>query len=164
MSRRVFVGGIAATSLVAALPGYPQPPSGQEASITAAQMRAGGATAKITTLAVRNDVKVLIGSGGNILVLPGPDGKLAIDSGFATSPAQIAEALAALSSEPLRHLSVRTDTSITPMATSGCTSRAPRSLLTRRRNQVVVASTQMSGSGQRKFRELIALCEQARVI
>lgn len=104
MSRRAFVGGIAATAVITALPGYSQPPSAQKASITAAQMRAGGATAKIMTLPVRNDVKVLMGSGGNILVLPGPDGKLAIDSGFATSHTQIAEALAALSSEPLRQL------------------------------------------------------------
>jgi len=47
---------------------------------------------------------VLMGSGGNIIVLSGSDGKLAIDSGFATSQPQISTALVAVSGEPLRHL------------------------------------------------------------
>ncbi|MDE3105404.1 MAG: MBL fold metallo-hydrolase [Acidobacteriota bacterium] len=69
-----------------------------------AQMRAGGITAKITTQALRRNVSVLMGSGGNIAVLAGPDGKLLVDSGFATSRPQIAQALAAISSAPLTTL------------------------------------------------------------
>ncbi len=68
-----------------------------------AQMRAAGASAKITTQPLRGNVSVLLGSGGNIAVLPGPadpaksDGKLCIDSGFSTSQPQVSAALDALS-------------------------------------------------------------------
>jgi glyoxylase-like metal-dependent hydrolase (beta-lactamase superfamily II) len=70
----------------------------------AATMRAAAATAKITTQLLRNNISVLMGSGGNIAVLPGPEGKLLVDSGFATSRAQIAEALNAISADPIQHL------------------------------------------------------------
>jgi glyoxylase-like metal-dependent hydrolase (beta-lactamase superfamily II) len=69
-----------------------------------AQMRASGATTKITVLPARRGVSVLMGSGGNIAVLPGKDGKLLVDSGFSTSKAQIAEALATLGAEPPKTL------------------------------------------------------------
>jgi glyoxylase-like metal-dependent hydrolase (beta-lactamase superfamily II) len=45
-----------------------------------------------------------MGSGGNIAVLPGADGQLLIDAGFATSRAKIAEALAKVSSDPIKQL------------------------------------------------------------
>ena len=104
MSRRAFVRGIAGTAVLSALPTQSVTRYTQKASITAAQMRAGGAAAKIVTIPVRNNVRALMGSGGNILVLPGPDGKISVDTGFATSRMQITEALAAISPEPLRHV------------------------------------------------------------
>lgn len=67
------------------------------------QMRTAAASAKITTQPLRGNVSVLLGSGGNIAVLPGPadptksDGKLCVDSGFSTSRPQVAAALDALS-------------------------------------------------------------------
>ncbi len=76
----------------------------QKAAVTAAQMRAAGATSKITVLPLRGGVSALMGSGGNILVTSGPDGKLAVDSGFATTRRQVADALSSVSAEPLRHL------------------------------------------------------------
>jgi glyoxylase-like metal-dependent hydrolase (beta-lactamase superfamily II) len=103
-SRRSFLKTTAAASVAAALPLRSRKAFAQRASITAAQMRAAGATAKIDTRPLRNGVSVLMGSGGNILVLPGADGKLAVDSGFATSQQHIAKALSALSAEPLRHV------------------------------------------------------------
>jgi glyoxylase-like metal-dependent hydrolase (beta-lactamase superfamily II) len=103
-SRRSFVKKVVAASATAALPITSRRAFAQKASITAAQMRASGATAKIDTRPLRNGVSVLIGSGGNILVLPGPDGKLAVDSGFATSEQQIAKVFSGLSAEPLRYL------------------------------------------------------------
>jgi glyoxylase-like metal-dependent hydrolase (beta-lactamase superfamily II) len=103
-SRRFFVKTVVAVSAAAALPMTSRHAFAQRASVTAAQMRAGGATAKIDTRPLRNGVSVLMGSGGNILVLPGADGKLAVDTGFATSQRQIASALSALSAEPLRHV------------------------------------------------------------
>jgi glyoxylase-like metal-dependent hydrolase (beta-lactamase superfamily II) len=100
ISRRSFLIESAAAALFSAS----RPLFAQKASITAAQMRAGGATAKITTLPIQGGLSVLMGSGGNIIVLPGREGKVAIDSGYATSQRQITAALAALSAEPLRHL------------------------------------------------------------
>jgi glyoxylase-like metal-dependent hydrolase (beta-lactamase superfamily II) len=61
-------------------------------------------TAEITVQPLRDDVTALIGSGGNIAVLTGPDGKLIIDSGYATSRAKITDALAKLSPDPIKHL------------------------------------------------------------
>jgi glyoxylase-like metal-dependent hydrolase (beta-lactamase superfamily II) len=45
-----------------------------------------------------------MGVGGNIAVLPGKDGKLLIDSGYATARPQLTEALAAISPDPITHL------------------------------------------------------------
>ncbi|HET7227063.1 MAG TPA: MBL fold metallo-hydrolase [Chthoniobacterales bacterium] len=61
-------------------------------------------TAEITVQPLRDNVTALIGSGGNIAVLTGPDGKLIIDSGYATSRAKITDALAKLSPDPIKHL------------------------------------------------------------
>ena len=61
-------------------------------------------TANITVQALRGNISALIGSGGNIAVLTGPDGKLIIDSGYATSRPKISEALATLSADPIKHL------------------------------------------------------------
>ena len=69
-----------------------------------AAMRAAAASVKITTQPLRRNLSLLMGSGGNIVVLPGKDGKLVVDAGFATSRPQITEALAALSADPLGHL------------------------------------------------------------
>ena len=61
-------------------------------------------TATITVQNLRGNVNALLGSGGNIGVLCGKDGKLIIDSGYSTSRGKITEALAGLSPEPIKHL------------------------------------------------------------
>ncbi|HWW23172.1 MAG TPA: MBL fold metallo-hydrolase [Edaphobacter sp.] len=68
------------------------------------EARKTAATAKITTQKLRGNVNVLIGSGGNIAVLPGPQGKLLVDTGISTSRPQITEALTAISADPIEHL------------------------------------------------------------
>nr|WP_281383576.1 MBL fold metallo-hydrolase [Granulicella aggregans] len=67
-------------------------------------MRASGRLAKLTIEPLRNNVLLVSGSGGNVLVLPGPDGMLVIDSGLATSKVQMKRALQSISSAPLRYL------------------------------------------------------------
>jgi len=62
------------------------------------------ATSPITIHRLRNNVSVLEGSGGNIAVLPGPDGKVLIDGGISVSRPRLAKALDELGSEPIRHL------------------------------------------------------------
>jgi glyoxylase-like metal-dependent hydrolase (beta-lactamase superfamily II) len=47
---------------------------------------------------------VLEGSGGNIVVLTGRDGKLLVDAGITASRPRITEAFASLSDDPVKHL------------------------------------------------------------
>src|SRR5262249_25746642 len=67
-------------------------------------LREAAATAKITVQPLRRNISVLIGSGGNIAVLPGRDGKVLIDAGIPGSRARISEALSGISSDPVKHL------------------------------------------------------------
>jgi glyoxylase-like metal-dependent hydrolase (beta-lactamase superfamily II) len=53
---------------------------------------------------LRGNVSVLEGSGGNIAVLAGRDGKVLVDAGITGSKRRIVEALASLSSDPIKHL------------------------------------------------------------
>ncbi len=68
------------------------------------QARAAAAAGKITVKPLRNKVSLLMGTGGNIAVLTGKEGKLLVDSGYSTAKPQTLEALATLSSDPIRHL------------------------------------------------------------
>jgi hypothetical protein len=52
------------------------------------------AVASIATHKLRNNISVLEGSGGNIAVLIGPDGKVLIDGGVGASRPQLTKALA----------------------------------------------------------------------
>jgi glyoxylase-like metal-dependent hydrolase (beta-lactamase superfamily II) len=61
-------------------------------------------TAPLTVQPLRGNVHAVIGSGGNIAVLTGPDGKVIIDSGYATSRTKITEALAKIAPQPIKHL------------------------------------------------------------
>ena len=62
------------------------------------------AKASINTYPLRRNISVLEGSGGNIGVLTGKDGKLLVDSGFSVSKPRIVEALNNLSSDPIAQL------------------------------------------------------------
>jgi glyoxylase-like metal-dependent hydrolase (beta-lactamase superfamily II) len=66
--------------------------------------RKTAATATITVQALRGNLSILMGAGGNIAVLPGRDGKLLIDAGFAGARPKLTEALASISSDPVKHL------------------------------------------------------------
>ena len=62
------------------------------------------AVASIATHKLRNNFSVLEGSGGNIAVLTGPDGKVLIDGGIGASRPQLTKALADLGTDPISHL------------------------------------------------------------
>ena len=68
------------------------------------QIRDAASTAKIEVQRCRRNISVLTGSGGNIAVLPGGDGKLLVDAGIPATRTEITKALAALSGDPIRHL------------------------------------------------------------
>lgn len=67
-------------------------------------IRDAAATAKINVTKLRGNVSMLEGSGGNIAVLTGRDGKLLVDAGITASRPRITEALASLSNDPAKHL------------------------------------------------------------
>ena len=65
-------------------------------------INAAAARSPITVKALRGGVVMLAGSGGNIGVLPMPDGLLMVDTGIAVSQAQIKSVLRGISAKPLR--------------------------------------------------------------
>jgi glyoxylase-like metal-dependent hydrolase (beta-lactamase superfamily II) len=67
-------------------------------------MVAEAAKAKINVQPLRRNISVLEGSGGNIAVLTGDDGKLLVDAGFAVSRPAISNALASINPDPVKHL------------------------------------------------------------
>jgi glyoxylase-like metal-dependent hydrolase (beta-lactamase superfamily II) len=100
ISRRRF---LASTALATA--GYFLPRrlfAAEESPVTI--IRTAAATAKITIQKLRGKVSMLEGSGGNIAVLTGRDGKLLVDAGITASRPGITDALASISSDPVRHL------------------------------------------------------------
>ena len=101
ISRRRFIAS--ASVLTAATCFAPRHLFAKDENIVAIA-RKHAETATITVQALRGNVSALIGSGGNIAVLTGPDGKIIIDAGFSTSHTKITDALAGISSEPIKHL------------------------------------------------------------
>jgi glyoxylase-like metal-dependent hydrolase (beta-lactamase superfamily II) len=101
MSRRRFVAVAGAAAAAAWL--MPRRLRAADDGIVESIKKAAG-TNKITVQALRGNISAVLGSGGNIAVLPGPDGKLLIDAGIAVSRPGVTEALASISSDPIKHL------------------------------------------------------------
>jgi glyoxylase-like metal-dependent hydrolase (beta-lactamase superfamily II) len=62
------------------------------------------ARAEINVHPLRRNISVLEGSGGNIAVLTGRDGKLLVDAGFTVSRPRIWDALVSINPDPINHL------------------------------------------------------------
>ena len=62
------------------------------------------ANSDITVEQLRGNLSVLFGSGGNIVVLNGPDGKLLVDDGIAISKDKLQAALDRISAEPIKYV------------------------------------------------------------
>jgi len=62
------------------------------------------AVSPIITHRLRNNISILEGSGGNVAVLTGSDGKLLIDAGIGVSRPRVEKALAELGGDPVTHL------------------------------------------------------------
>src|SRR5260370_18577320 len=102
LSRRSFclccVGGAAYT----ATDGWLTPREAfAEALGLVSLFKESAAVSPIATHKLRNNISVLEGSGGNIAVLTGPDGKVLIDGGIGVSRPQITKALADLGADPI---------------------------------------------------------------
>ena len=101
LSRREFIG--VAGSTAAAIAFAPRLLFAEDKGIVPTMIDAA-AKATIKTYPLRRNISVLDGSGGNIAVLTGKDGKLLVDSGFAVSKPRVSEALNSLSSDPITQL------------------------------------------------------------
>jgi len=75
----------------------------EETGIVPTMIRAAS-QANIEVHPLRRNISVLEGSGGNIAVLTGNDGKLVIDAGFTVSKPRIESALDSLSMDPITRL------------------------------------------------------------
>jgi len=101
-----IVAGVAPHNLFAC----PQPPSGnaQQAGAAAtdplAQMRAQMAAIPLETLKLRDNLFMLYGPGGNMVVLNGADGKVLVDSSFASVAPKLKQSMDALGTAPLKVL------------------------------------------------------------
>jgi glyoxylase-like metal-dependent hydrolase (beta-lactamase superfamily II) len=62
------------------------------------------ATAKIEVQKLRRSVTVLLGAGGNIAVLTGPDGTLLVDAEIVTARPNLAAALTSINADPVKQL------------------------------------------------------------
>src|ERR1700761_2814340 len=62
------------------------------------------AAAKATVQNLRRNISVLLGAGGDIAVLSGPDGKLLVDAAIITARPHVTEALASINADPIKQL------------------------------------------------------------
>jgi glyoxylase-like metal-dependent hydrolase (beta-lactamase superfamily II) len=62
------------------------------------------ATAKVTVQTLRRNITVLLGAGGNIAVLTGPDGKLLVDAEIVSARPNVSAALASIDADPIKQL------------------------------------------------------------
>jgi glyoxylase-like metal-dependent hydrolase (beta-lactamase superfamily II) len=62
------------------------------------------ATTKVTVQNLRRNISVLLGAGGNIAVLTGPDGKLLVDAEIITARPNVSDALASINADPVKQL------------------------------------------------------------
>ena len=102
ISRRKFmVAGGFAIAAAYLLPRSVFAQQGDE--LVPAGMRAS-ATAKITVQSLRRNISVLLGPGGNIAVLTGADGKLAVDAEVVTARPNLSAALTSINADPVKQL------------------------------------------------------------
>jgi glyoxylase-like metal-dependent hydrolase (beta-lactamase superfamily II) len=105
MSRRGFCFCCLAGATFTATGGWLTPREAfAEARGLVSQIKDSAAVSPITTHKLRNNISALEGSGGNVAVLTGPDGKVLIDAGIGVSRPQMTKALADLGADPVTHL------------------------------------------------------------
>src|SRR5215831_17352235 len=105
LSRRGFCLCCIGSATFAATGGWLTPREAfAEARNIVDSIRDDAARAPIKVHKLRRDVSILEGSGGNIAVLTGADGKVFIDAGITASRPRILDAANSLSRDPIRHL------------------------------------------------------------
>ncbi|MGX9430832.1 MULTISPECIES: MBL fold metallo-hydrolase [Bradyrhizobium] len=105
LSRRGFCVCCAVAAGVATSRGWLRPAEAfAEARNIVDTIRDAAATMPIEVHKLRGNVTVIEGSGGNIAVLTGEDGKLFVDAGITATRPRILEAVNSLSRDPIKHL------------------------------------------------------------
>jgi glyoxylase-like metal-dependent hydrolase (beta-lactamase superfamily II) len=105
LSRRHFCLCCVGGATLAATGGWLSPRQAYaEARGLVTLIKDSAATSPITTHQLRNNIGVLDGSGGNIAVSIGGDGKVLVDAGISVSRPRLTEALAALGTAPITQL------------------------------------------------------------
>lgn len=105
MSRRGFCLCCMAATTVAATGGWLSPRQAfAEARNIVDLIRDDAAKAAIKVHKLRDNISILEGSGGNIAVMTGADGKVFIDAGITASRPRILEAANRLSRDPVSHV------------------------------------------------------------
>ena len=105
ISRRHFCFCCVAATTFAATGGWLSPRQAYaEARGLVTLIKDSAATSPIVTHKLRNNISALEGSGGNVAVLTGPDGKVMVDAGIGVSRPQFMKALADLGPEPITTL------------------------------------------------------------
>ena len=101
ISRRQFVvaGGLTAAAACLA----PRRLISQTSSIVPGAFKEA-ATTKVTVQNLRRNISILLGAGGNIAVLTGPDGKLVVDAEIVTARPNVSKALASINADPIKQL------------------------------------------------------------
>jgi glyoxylase-like metal-dependent hydrolase (beta-lactamase superfamily II) len=99
ISRRSFFTNAATAAAAAYL--VPRSLLAQAAPDFLTKSRASNANNKITATPLRRNVTFLGGAGGNIAVLTAKQGKLVVDSGYASCRPQLTTALAAINDQPV---------------------------------------------------------------
>jgi glyoxylase-like metal-dependent hydrolase (beta-lactamase superfamily II) len=102
LSRRRFLATASATATATCL--FSRSLFAQQPQDFLTKARAANASNKITSTPLRRNVTFLGGAGGNIAVLAAKEGKLLVDSGYASCQPQLTAALAAINAEPIRIL------------------------------------------------------------
>jgi glyoxylase-like metal-dependent hydrolase (beta-lactamase superfamily II) len=75
-----------------------------QATSPVTKINEAAAKAEITVQPLRGNISALLGSGGNITVLTGPDGRLLVDAGIAVSRPRLQVALDGISKAPVKYL------------------------------------------------------------
>ena len=104
LSRRAFCLCCLASSGFAATSALTPRQAFAEARGLVSLIKDSAAISPIVAHKLRNNVSAFEGSGGNIAVLTGPDGKVLVDAGIGVSLLQSMKALAYSGSEPVTHL------------------------------------------------------------
>ena len=105
LSRRGFCTCCAVAAGVTSNGRWPKPAEAYaEASNIVDLIRDSAATMPLQLHKLRGDITVIEGSGGNIAVLTGADGKLFVDAGITATRPRILDAVNSLSRDPIKHL------------------------------------------------------------